>query len=333
MRPLRERAMTDDVVSATGLVKRFAPPWGSRSGPITAVDDVSLRVARGETLGLVGESGSGKSTLGRLLLRLLEPDQGEILFEDRVLTGLAGRPLRRLRPRMQIVFQNPYSALNPRMRVQEIIAFNLRAARVSRSERRDRAAEVLKLVGLDRDILSRYPHQLSGGQAQRVGIARALVSAPAFLVADEPVSALDLSVQAEIVNLFGDLQERLDLACLFISHNLQVVRHVAHRVAVMHQGRIVELGPRAAIYEGPRHPYTRLLLSAIPTGARDGDAGATRSNRQRLKQEIHMLGAAAALREVSPGHFVAISAGPMPEPASASTTAAIGRDMGGEPRT
>lgn len=327
--------MTDNVVTATGLVKRFAPPWGSRSGPITAVDDVSLRVARGETLGLVGESGSGKSTLGRLLLRLLEPDEGEILFENRTLTGLAGGRLRRLRPRMQIVFQNPYSALNPRMRVREIIAFNLRAARVSRSERRDRAAEVLKLVGLDRDILSRYPHQLSGGQAQRVGIARALVSAPAFLVADEPVSALDLSVQAEIVNLFADLQERLELACLFISHNLQVVRHVAHRVAVMHQGRIVELGPRAAIYEDPRHPYTRLLLSAIPTGAREGDVGATRTNRQRLKQEIQMLGAAAALREVSPGHFVAMSptAGSVPEPASMSTTAPIGRDMGGEPGT
>ena len=304
-----------EVVTASGLVKRFAAPWGSRAGHVTAVEGVSLSVSRGETLGLVGESGSGKSTLGRLLLRLLEPDQGEVVFEGRPLTGLANRQLRRLRPRMQIVFQNPYSALNPRMRVREIIGFNLRAARVSRSDRRTRAAEVLKLVGLERDILGRYPHQLSGGQAQRVGIARALVSAPAFLVADEPVSALDLSVQAEILNLFGDLQERLELACLFISHNLQVVRHVAHRVAVMYEGRIVELGRREAIYEEPQHPYTRLLLSAIPTGARGADVGAARSSRQRLRDELRTLTADAPLREVSPGHFVAL------HPAPASVTA------------
>ncbi len=324
--------MTDAVVSATGLVKRFAAPWGSRAGPITAVDGVSVRVARGETLGLVGESGSGKSTLGRLLLRLLEPDQGEILFENHKLTGLPGRRLRRLRPRMQIVFQNPYSALNPRMRVHEIIAFNLRAMQVAGSDRRNRVAGVLKLVGLDRNILNRYPHQLSGGQAQRVGIARALVSSPTFLVADEPVSSLDLSVQAEILNLFGDLQERLELACVFISHNLQVVRHVAHRVAVMYEGRIVEVGSRAAIYEDPRHPYTRLLLSAIPTGARDSDIGTARSNRKRLKEELRALGGAGLLGEVSPGHFVAMnaSAGEPRGPDGALPVAGIGRDMGGE---
>jgi ABC-type glutathione transport system ATPase component len=295
-----------EVVSARGLVKRFAAPWGSRAAGTAAVDGVDLGVARGETLGLVGESGSGKSTLGRMLLRLLEPDEGEIVFEGRPLTGLPNRQLRRLRPRMQIVFQNPYSALNPRMRVQEIIAFNLRAAGVSRSDRRHRVAEVLRLVSLERDILSRYPHQLSGGQAQRVGIARALVSAPAFLVADEPVSALDLSVQAEILNLFGDLQESLELACLFISHNLQVVRHVAHRVAVMYAGRIVELGRREAIYEEPQHPYTRLLLSAIPTGARSADVLAARVHRQRLKDELRALSKDAPLREVLPGHFVAL---------------------------
>jgi ABC-type glutathione transport system ATPase component len=295
-----------EVVSARGLVKRFAAPWGSRAGGIAAVDGVDLAVARGETLGLVGESGSGKSTLGRLLLRLLEPDDGDIVFEGRPLTGLPNRQLRRLRPRMQIVFQNPYSALNPRMRVQEIIAFNLRAARVSRSDRRHRVAEVLRLVSLERDILSRYPHQLSGGQAQRVGIARALVSAPAFLVADEPVSALDLSVQAEILNLFGDLQESLELASLFISHNLQVVRHVAHRVAVMYAGRIVELGRREAIYEEPQHPYTRLLLSAIPTGARSTDVLAARVRRQLLRDELRALSKDAPLREVFPGHFVAL---------------------------
>jgi peptide/nickel transport system ATP-binding protein len=299
-----------DVVTATGLVKRFAAPWGSRAGPVAAVDGVTLRVARGETLGLVGESGSGKSTLGRLLLRLVEPDAGEILFEGRPLTGLSGRGLRRLRPRMQIVFQNPYSALNPRMRVREIIAFNLRAARAVHApaaEGRDRVAEALELVGLHRDILTRYPHQLSGGQAQRVGIARALVSAPSFLVADEPVSALDLSVQAEILNLFSDLQERLELACVFISHNLQVVRFIAQRVAVMHAGRIVELGSREAIYERARHPYTRLLLSAIPTGVRDSDAGAARAERQRLREELRALDASAPLRQVAPGHFVALS--------------------------
>jgi ABC-type glutathione transport system ATPase component len=321
-----------EVVVARGLVKRFASPWGSRAGPIAAVDDVSIAVARGETLGLVGESGSGKSTLGRLLLRLLEPDQGEVIFEGRPLTELAGKRLRRLRPRMQIVFQNPYSALNPRMRVREIIGFNLRAARVSRSDRRSRAGEVLKLVGLERDILGRYPHQLSGGQAQRVGIARALVSAPAFLVADEPVSALDLSVQAEILNLFGDLQERLELACLFISHNLQVVRHVAHRVAVMYEGRIVEVGLRDAIYEEPQHPYTRLLLSAIPTGAREVDARAARTERQRLKDELRELGG-GPLREASPGHWVALHRGPAsatPGPAARALTGNVSSTQGGD---
>jgi ABC-type oligopeptide transport system ATPase subunit len=295
------------IVSASNLRKKFAAPWGSGSAPVKAVDGVDIHVARGETLGLVGESGSGKSTLGRLLLRLLEPDTGSIVFEGSNLTRMSSWRLRRLRPRMQIVFQNPYSALNPRMRVHQIIGFNLSAARLSGVNRRARVAEVLKLVGLDRDILGRYPHQLSGGQAQRVGIARALVSSPTFLVADEPLSALDLSVQAEILNLFGDLQERLNLACLFISHNLQVVRHVAHRVAVMYEGRIVELGSRDAVYEDPLHPYTRLLLSAIPTGARSSDIAGARATRQRLKDELRELGPETDLREVRPGHSVALS--------------------------
>jgi len=295
------------IVSASNLRKKFAAPWGSGSAPVKAVDGVNIHVARGETLGLVGESGSGKSTLGRLLLRLLEPDTGSIVFEGSNLTRMSSWRLRRLRPRMQIVFQNPYSALNPRMRVHQIIGFNLSAARLSGVNRRARVAEVLKLVGLDRDILGRYPHQLSGGQAQRVGIARALVSSPTFLVADEPLSALDLSVQAEILNLFGDLQERLNLACLFISHNLQVVRHVAHRVAVMYEGRIVELGSRDAVYEDPLHPYTRLLLSAIPTGARSSDIAGARATRQRLKDELRELGPETDLREVRPGHSVALS--------------------------
>ena len=297
----------DLIISASNLHKRFPAPWGSGSGPVKAVDGVDLEIARGETLGLVGESGSGKSTLGRLLLRLLEPDEGRIRFENQDLTNLSSRRLRQLRPRMQIVFQNPYSALNPRMRVERIIGFNIRATRQAGVvDHRGRVAEVLSLVGLDSDILLRYPHQLSGGQAQRVGIARALVSAPSFLVADEPVSALDLSVQAEILNLFADLQDRLNLACIFISHNLQVVRHVAHRVAVMYEGRIVELGTREAVYEDPLHPYTRLLLSAIPTGTRSGDTSAARSIRQRLKQEIAELGGQAALHEVRPGHAVAL---------------------------
>ena len=319
-----------DVMAVHGLVKRFHAPWGSRSGAITAVDGVSLHVARGETLGLVGESGSGKSTVGRLMLRLLEPDCGEVRFEGRDLTALSGRDLRRLRPRMQIVFQNPYSALNPRMRVRDIIGFNLRAAHPSASERRNRVAEVLQLVGLDADILGRHPHQLSGGQAQRVGIARALVSGPTFLVADEPVSALDLSVQAEILNLFGDLQRRLELACVFISHNLQVVRHVAHRVAVMHAGRIVELGPREAIYERAQHPYTRLLLSAVPTGSARAGETAGRPDRQLLKEELRALDPAAPLREVAPGHLVAIAAAASSPvaPGAASAAAPVARPAG-----
>lgn len=247
------------LLSVRGLVKRYG------RAPVAAVDGISFDVAAGETLALVGESGCGKSTTARLAMRLLEPTAGQVLFDGQDITRLGGAALRRVRRRMQMVFQDPFASLNPRMTVQAIVAEPLVVHGVgTAATRRDRVATLLDLVGLSPSQAGRYPHEFSGGQRQRIGIARALAVEPALVVCDEPVSALDVSIQAQVVNLLQDLQVRLGLSYLFIAHDLAVVRQVADRVAVMYRGRIVEIGPRAAVYDDPRHPYTRALLAAIP---------------------------------------------------------------------
>ncbi len=230
-----------------------------------AVDGVNLTVASGEAVGLVGESGCGKSTLGRLALRLLEPTSGKVFFEGRDLSSLGKEELRALRRKMQIVFQDPFASLNPRMRVKEIITEPLVIHSLAQGhELEERGAALLGKVGLPADALGRYPHEFSGGQRQRIGIARALASGPSLIVADEPVSALDVSVQAQIINLLEDLREELKLSFLFIAHDLNVVRHFSDRVAVMYLGRIVEIAPAEELYRNPSHPYTEALLADIP---------------------------------------------------------------------
>ena len=256
------------LVEARGLTKRFPVGRTLLGRPrawVHAVSGVDLRLAPGETLGLVGESGCGKSTLGRLLLRLIEPTSGDVSFEGRSLRALGARELRALRRSMQIIFQDPYGSLNPRMRVDAIVGEGLLIHKLgTRAERRAKVRELLDLVGLPPEAASRYPHEFSGGQRQRIGIARALALGPKFVVADEAVSALDVSIQAQILNLLQDLRSRLSLTLLFISHDLRVVEHLADRVAIMYLGRIVEEGSRATVYGNPRHPYTRALLSAVP---------------------------------------------------------------------
>jgi oligopeptide transport system ATP-binding protein len=231
-----------------------------------AVNDVSFDLAAGETLGLVGESGCGKSTLGRSILRLIEPTSGSVRFEGKELTGMGARELRGLRRHMQIVFQDPYGSLNPRLSVRETVgeALSIHKLASSKSDEEAQVAALLEQVGLRPEHMHRYPHEFSGGQRQRVGIARALAVRPRLIVCDEPVSALDVSVQAQIVNLLKDLSEQLGLSYLFIAHDLSVVEFMSQRVAVMYLGRIVELSRAAALYEDPRHPYTRALLSAVP---------------------------------------------------------------------
>ena len=248
--------------------KHFPIGGGLFGGPrawVLAVDGVSLAIQPGETLGLVGESGSGKSTLGRLMLRLIEPTSGEVAFDGRSLLALGARELRALRREMQIIFQDPYGSLDPRMRVESIVGEGLAIHGLgTRAQRRERVRELLELVGLPPEAARRYPHEFSGGQRQRIGIARALAVGPRFVVADEAVSALDVSIQAQILNLLQDLSRRLGLTMLFIAHDLRIIEHLSDRVAVMYLGKIVELAPREAIYTNPRHPYTRALLSAVP---------------------------------------------------------------------
>ncbi len=239
--------------------------FGRGRGAVRAVDGVTFTIRAGETLGLVGESGCGKSTLGRLILRLIEPTAGDVRYEGRSLLELGGGEMRAMRRAMQIVFQDPYGSLNPRMRVSQIVGEGLVIHRMgSRAQRQQRVRELLALVGLPEDAGDRYPHEFSGGQRQRIGIARALAVEPRFIVADEAVSALDVSIQAQILNLLQDLKRRLGLTMLFISHDLRVVEHLSDRVAIMYLGRVVEIGPRDQVYGDPRHPYTKALLSAVP---------------------------------------------------------------------
>jgi len=304
---------------AQGLVSR------NRVSHIKAVDDVSFRLDRGETLGLVGESGCGKTTLGRCILQLERPTTGEIRFEGTNLVELKEPALRPLRRKIQVIFQDPYSALNPRQKVGTIIAEPMKVHGIEpdKSRRRERVVELLNLCGLGAEMAGRYPHELSGGQRQRVGIARALSLQPTLIICDEPVSALDVSIQAQIINLLESLRETLHLAYLFIAHDLSVVRHLCHRVAVMYLGRIVELAPCDALYEHPLHPYTRALLSAVPIPDTEIEA---RQQRVPLAGEVpsplnppdgcvfHPRCPLAVdgcrrqvpvLREMAPGHWVA----------------------------
>ena len=313
--------MTDEpLLAVTGLSKSFPGPRGRE---LQILHDISFTVARGEVVGLVGESGSGKTTIGRCVLRLQEPSAGSIRFDGQDLVGMGRRTLRALRPRMQYVFQDPASSLSPRMTVEEILTEGLHIQRIApAAERRRRALDALASVELPADALARYPHEFSGGQRQRIGIARALALQPRLLVADEPVSALDVSVQAQVVNLLRGLQSRLGLAMLFISHDLAVVEYLCDRVMVLYGGRVMEAAPAERLYASPQHPYTRALLAAVPdpvprtrhrvavplAGDTPGNAnppsGCVFSNRCP-----HALPACTttvpALREVAPGHVKA----------------------------
>jgi peptide/nickel transport system ATP-binding protein/oligopeptide transport system ATP-binding protein len=278
---------------ADGLRKsyRAGRSLGSRAR-VSAVDGVSLRLAAGETLGVVGESGCGKSTLARMLVGLERPDEGRVTFDGTDVAAARGAGRRRVRRAVQMVFQDPLTSLNPRMTVLDLIAEPLDVHRLARgTARRDRVAQLLELVGLGAQMMPRFPHEFSGGQRQRIGIARALATEPRVIVCDEPVSALDVSVQAQVVNLLADLQRRLGIGLVFIAHDLAVVRHVSHRVAVMYLGRIAELGPAASVYGQPAHPYTQALLSAAPV----------RHPRDRGRERIVLAGDPPSPVEPPPG--------------------------------
>jgi ABC-type oligopeptide transport system ATPase subunit len=290
------------LVEVLHLVKHFTRDAGLfRAGTrVAAVDDVSFSIEAGETFGLVGESGSGKTTTGRCILRLMEPTSGDVRFRGENVLAFSSRRMREARRHMQIVFQDPYSSLNPRMRARQIVEEPLIIHRLgARPARRERVAELFRLVGLDPVHLDRYPHQFSGGQRQRIGLARALALNPSFVILDEPVSALDVSVQAQVVNLLMDLQEQLTLTYLFIAHDLRLVEHICSRVAVMYLGKIVEMGPTPALFASPRHAYTKALLSAIPVP--DPDAP-----RHRILLDPALVDRDAALRQVAEGHWAAV---------------------------
>lgn len=274
------------IVEVEELTRRFIIGEGlfGRGHCVHAVENVSLRIAPGETLGLVGESGCGKSTLGRTLLRLIEPTSGKIRLDGQDITKLPLKALRPLRKRMQIIFQDPFSSLDPRMTIRETLTEPMRIHRLnsSRDEERTALARLLDRVGLKQEALDRYPHEFSGGQRQRIGVARALAVEPGFIVCDEPLSALDVSIQAQIINLLLELRDTLNVSYLFISHDLEVVRFISHRIAVMYLGRIVELGPAEGVARARLHPYTRALLGAAPIA----EPGAAPKQRQLLQGDV-----------------------------------------------
>lgn len=317
--------MAEDLLIVKNLKKYYPITggiFGKEIGVVKAVDDVSFSVKQGETLGLVGESGCGKSTTGRSLLRLIEPTAGEVIFNGTNITALKPEEMRKMRRDMQIVFQDPFASLNPRHNVEKILEEPLIVHGVTDAdERRRRVRDMLEVVGLSSYHAQRYPHQFSGGQRQRIGIARALMLNPKLIVADEPVSALDVSIQSQVLNLMQDLQRELGLTYLFIAHDLSVVRHISDRVGVMYLGRIVELTTSEQLYRGPLHPYTQALLSAVPTPDPDvkreriilqGDlpspanppSGCTFHTRcPHVKEECRTV--RPAFRDVGGGHFVA----------------------------
>jgi ABC-type oligopeptide transport system ATPase subunit len=292
------------LVEVRHLVKHFSRGGGFLQEPavtVRAVDDVSFAIDEGDMFGLVGESGSGKSTTGRCILRLIEPDSGEVHFRGEDLLRYSKSRMRLARREMQVVFQDPYSSLNPRMRARDIVEEPLIIHRLgSPPERRARVAELFDVVGLDSAHLGRFPHEFSGGQRQRIGIARALALNPAFLVADEPVSALDVSIQAQVIQLLLELRSRLRLTLLFIAHDLRLVEHICNRVAVMYLGKIVEMGDTQKLFENPTHGYTRALLSAVPRLDPD-------EPRTRVEFDSSSFERNVPLREIRSGHWAAVS--------------------------
>lgn len=309
-RPIKDYAGTQPLIEVRDLYKHFPITSGiviqRQVGAVKAVDGVSFDIYPGETLGLVGESGSGKSTTGRTLLQLYRPTSGSVKFAGQELTTLRGDDLRRMRREMQIIFQDPFASLNPRMTVGNIVGEPLQIHKIynNRRERQEFVEALLEKVGLNPYYINRYPHEFSGGQRQRIGIARALALNPRFIVADEPISALDVSIQAQVTNLMQQLQEELNLTYLFIAHDLSMIRYICRRVAVMYMGKIVEMADTDELYENPLHPYTKVLLSAVPI-----PDPAIEKTRKRLimDPEFDYTEKESAMTEVSPGHWVASS--------------------------